>query len=239
MKRYLVILDIGSTYTDLRERIGDFSEWIYERVPQELKPSTAIVSHEDFPRYLRNHEIAGLIITGSHDMVTDPDKSHALCFDALQDLLECKPYLPVFGICYGHQLLAHLLGGKAAEKPEGPEIGLKMISFVRNGDEIFGEYSEKNANFYCVHYQFAEVVPPGATVFATSALEDHHAFRIRNCWGVQFHPEFPIEADLYYEKINTPIEGLDERLELIKEEYEDNSMIAKFSHFAYTPSAAN
>lgn len=236
MKTNLVILDMGSTYADLVERIGDFSEWIYERVPEELKTSTAIVSHQDLPRYVRSHEISGIIITGSHDMVTDPDRDHALCFDTLQDLLEARPFLPVFGICYGHQLLAHLLGGKAAPKPEGPEIGLKEISFIVSDDEIFGGYSKKEVPFYCVHYQCAKEVPPGAKVFATSEQEEHHAFRIRNCWGVQFHPEFPKEADLYYERANSPIDGIEKRLLQIQEEYVENDLIARFCRFVAKPS---
>ena len=232
MKKKLVILDMGSTYTDLQERIGDFSEWIYEKVPKDLQTSTAIVSHSDFPHYARSHEISGLLITGSHDMVTDPNESHARCFETIQNLLTTQPYLPVFGICYGHQLLAHLLGGKAAAKPEGPEIGLKEISFIANDDEIFGSYSKREVAFYCVHYQCAEVLPPGAKVFASSEQEKHHAFRIRNCWGVQFHPEFPKEADLFYERVNSPIDGIEKRLLQIQEEYVDNDLIAKFCRFA-------
>jgi GMP synthase (glutamine-hydrolysing) len=83
---------------------------------------------------------------------------------------------PVLGICFGAQLLAHVLGGKVRRMPR-PELGWYDIAgeppyggtwFVWHGDEISP--------------------PPGSTVLATSP-RCVHAFANGNHLGVQYHPE--------------------------------------------------
>jgi len=236
-EKSIVILEVGSTYKQLNDKIGDFSDWILERVPADFRNSispikTTVVKTGDFISFAKTNSIVGIIITGSHDMVTDLNPEQKKCFKFLGKYLNQNKNLPVFGICYGHQLLAQLLGGRAAPKVNGPEIGLKGIYFHKNNDELFGDYSEQTIPFYCVHYQCAEIVPPGATIFAESSLELHHAFRIRNSWGVQFHPEFPKEADLYYDEQNAPAELKDSRRHWIETHFTDNNLIAKFCLFA-------
>lgn len=235
-QKTLVILSTGSTYKQLNDKIGDFSDWILARIPERYKDSSshikiAVVKTENFIKFAQENTIAGIIITGSHDMVTHLNAHQRECFNFLKELLNKDKELPVLGICYGHQLLAHLLGGRAAPKVNGAEIGLKGIYFHKNSDELFEEYSEQTIPFYCVHYQYAEIIPPGATLFAESQMEPHHAFRIRNCWGVQFHPEFPMEAALYYEEENSSADFKECRKHWIETHFVNNDLIGKFSQF--------
>jgi len=236
MTKTLMILDVGSTYKQLSEKIGDFSDWILNQIPDQFKKNSSIkvvvVKTADCVDFIKTNTLMGIIITGSHDMVTSPNEIQKKCFKFLGKFLDQNKDLPVFGICYGHQLLAQLLGGKAAPKVNGAEIGLKGIYFHKNDDVLFGDYSEQTIPFYCIHYQCAEIVPPGATIFAESAMEQHHAFRIRNCWGVQFHPEFPKEADLYYDGQCAPSDLKESRRRWIESRFVGNSLIAKFCQFA-------
>jgi GMP synthase (glutamine-hydrolysing) len=99
---------------------------------------------------------------------------------------------PVLGICYGHQLLAHALGGEVTHHPGGVEIGTVAVSLNETAaaDPLLGGLP---ASFpaQAVHWQSVRRLPPGAVLLAGSAHEAHHAFRIgERAWGVQFHPEF-------------------------------------------------
>lgn len=70
--------------------------------------------------------VSGAVITGSHAMVSDclPWSEYAASWlrSAYAD------YLPLLGICYGHQLLAHASGGHCDYRPKGREVGTAAIS---------------------------------------------------------------------------------------------------------------
>jgi GMP synthase (glutamine-hydrolysing) len=96
--------------------------------------------------------------------------------------------VPVFGICFGHQMLAQALGGLVAKNRRGREIGTVSVELV-SGDVLFeGVSASFRAN--ATHVDTVEVLPPGAVVLARSELEPNAALRFTdNAWGVQFHPE--------------------------------------------------
>jgi GMP synthase (glutamine-hydrolysing) len=102
----------------------------------------------------------------------------------------------VLGICYGHQLLAHALGGEVGYHPGGLEIG--TVEVTRNphaaDDVLLGALPGRFAA-QVVHHQSVRALPPGAVPLAGNAHEPHHAYRIgERAWGVQFHPEFSADA---------------------------------------------
>jgi GMP synthase (glutamine-hydrolysing) len=104
--------------------------------------------------------------------------------------------LPVLAICYGHQLLAHALGGRVAKNPRGREIGTVEVALAAaaRGDDLLGEFPGA-LRVQSSHLESVLELPPGATRLATTKLDPNHAFRIgRSAWGVQFHPEF--DADV-------------------------------------------
>ncbi|MBO8042516.1 glutamine amidotransferase, partial [Pseudomonas aeruginosa] len=100
--------------------------------------------------------------------------------------------LPVFGICYGHQLLAHALGGEVAYNPAGRESGTIELELQPQAaqDPLFQGLPQHFAA-HATHLQTVLRAPDGAEVLARSPLDGCHAFRWgRQAWGVQFHPEF-------------------------------------------------
>jgi len=100
--------------------------------------------------------------------------------------------VPVLGICYGHQLLAHAMGGKVGYHPGGREIGTVTIELTRAGqdDLLLGTLPDR-FKAQVSHQQSVLELPANAVRLAANTFESNHAFRIGRCaWGVQFHPEF-------------------------------------------------
>lgn len=185
----ILILKTGSTHAPIRARLGDFEDWI----AAGLREGGAQVQVHDavagggLPVH---HQIAGVVITGSHAMVSE----RAPWSEALVPWLRAavQQQTPVLGICYGHQLLAHALGGEVEHHPEGVEIGTVTVELQRHAasDPLLGGLPE-TFPAQAVHWQSVRRLPPGAVRLAGSAHESHHAFRIGDrAWGVQFHPEF-------------------------------------------------
>jgi GMP synthase (glutamine-hydrolysing) len=133
---------------------------------------------------------AGVLVTGSGAMVTDRHDWSEASARWLRDA--AHPGLPLFGICYGHQLLAHALGGTVAANPRGREMGTVAVALHADaaGDPLFAGLPPRFAA-QATHLQSVVELPAGAVRLAASELDEVHAFRWRDrAWGVQFHPEF-------------------------------------------------
>jgi GMP synthase (glutamine-hydrolysing) len=121
---------------------------------------------------------------------------------------------PLLGICYGHQLLAHGLGGRVAKNPRGREIGSVDVALTREatGDDLLGG-GPAAFRAQTSHVESVLELPPGATLLATTGLDPNNAFRVgRSAWGVQFHPEFDADITRGYLRARRRVimsEGLD------------------------------
>lgn len=96
--------------------------------------------------------------------------------------------IPVLGICYGAQLIAHMLGGKV-EKCQTSEYG-DTRCFVDNGNVLFGGL-EKEQQVLMSHTDRITAVPEGFSVLAETADCPIAAYgnEEKKIFGVQFHPE--------------------------------------------------
>jgi|GEM_PF-23873 len=132
----------------------------------------------------------GVLVTGSPAMVSAREPWMEATADWLRGAVLSG--VPVLGVCFGHQLLAHALGGTVGPNPKGPEAGTVEVAFAYEGraDPLFADLPAR-AKFNAHHYESVLALPPGATVLAESALEAYQAVRYsEKAWGVQFHPEF-------------------------------------------------
>jgi GMP synthase (glutamine-hydrolysing) len=100
--------------------------------------------------------------------------------------------LPILGVCYGHQLLAHALGGVVDYHPGGMELGTHEIFLhppAAQEPELAGFPPRFDANLF--HSQTVVALPPNTTVLAGSAHDPHQLLRYAPMvWSTQFHPEF-------------------------------------------------
>ncbi|GAK58690.1 glutamine amidotransferase class-I [Candidatus Vecturithrix granuli] len=193
----LLLLKTGSTFPELVSQKGDFEDWILQGMGLTRRDVSIVdvTQQEPFPAY---DTLSGIVITGSHDMVTDGHAWNERTARWLRRAIEGR--IPILGICYGHQLLAYACGGEVADNPHGREFGTVDIQLTTEAkdDLLFGNLSNPFPAHVC-HTQSVLRLPPEARLLASSAMDAHQAIVIGECaWGVQFHPEFDVEATQAY-----------------------------------------
>jgi GMP synthase (glutamine-hydrolysing) len=192
----ILVVKLGSTYPQLIAKQGDFDDWVIRRLnlPKEAARVVNVVAGEKLPQ----DGFSGAIITGSHNMVTDKLDWSERTAEWLRWQVEKQT--PILGICYGHQLLNHALGGITGANPKGREFGNQkiLLNDAAKSDSLFGSLPIA-FDGHCCHAQSALKLPAGAVCLGGNSHEPNHAVRFaENCWGVQFHPEFDVEATRYY-----------------------------------------
>lgn len=190
MTSRFLILQTGQPVASQR-RHGGFAHWI--RVAAGLPHSDAEVVDVEAGEALPDHRgYTGVLVSGSPAMVTERRDWSERSAAWLRDAAEAGA--PILGICYGHQLLAHALGGEAGDNPRGREMGTVDVRLENTaGDPIFhGLPPQFRAQV--THLQSVLRMPEGGVRLATSDLDSCQAFRWgRATWGLQFHPEFSAE----------------------------------------------
>ena len=188
MRPTFLILQTGQPVASMR-RYGSFAHWI--RVAAGLDGDDVVVVDVENGQDLPTREgFAGAIVTGSGAMVTD----RLPWSEASATWLRAAAHadLPLLGICYGHQLLAHALGGQVGDNPAGREMGTVDLELHADAgdDPLFAGLPTQFA-VQATHMQTVLALPEGARLLATSQQDAAYAFRWRQrAWGVQFHPEF-------------------------------------------------
>lgn len=189
----LVIVKLGDTFEALRAQRGDFEHWIADGLGTQLLP-LLVVDPRRGDTLPDADTVSGVVVTGSHAMVSHREPWSETTAAWLTQLVARNT--PVLGICYGHQLLAHALGGEAGDHPQGAEVGTVTVTLgdAAATDPLLGGMpAQFPANV--VHWQSALRLPEGAVLLAGNTHEPVQAFRVgESAWGVQFHPEFDGEA---------------------------------------------
>ena len=127
------------------------------------------------------------LCTGSRRSVYDDvDWIHALSA-FLRDVHRAEA--PFVGICFGHQLLAHALGGRTARAEGGWGAGAHQLDIVRA--ESWMDPSLPDPTLLFMHQDQVRQVPDGAVVLACALHCEIAAFRVGTTMlGIQPHPEF-------------------------------------------------
>jgi GMP synthase (glutamine-hydrolysing) len=161
---------------------SNFSRYVKGLAWESYLPAHGQAAKHPFSEY------RGIIITGSAASVTDrlgwvedlvPQLNGALVHE-----------VPILGVCFGHQLLAHVLGGEIG-KAKKPELGTVSIEWRSPMPLLEG--LEPSFSCFVSHEDEVVELGLGCEAVAHSAGCRIQAFRHRQypAWGIQFHPEMP------------------------------------------------
>jgi GMP synthase (glutamine-hydrolysing) len=109
-----------------------------------------------------------------------------------------KANTPVFGSCWGLQVLTVAAGGVVRRNPKGREVGFGRSITLTEAGRKHPMYNGKHNVFNAptVHLDEVETLAPGTTVLATNVVSDVQSAEIRCngavAWGVQYHPEYAL-----------------------------------------------
>ena len=169
MQEKVLILDFGSQYTQLiARRVREL--FIYCEIHPYNNPPKAISSFK------------AVILSGSPFSVRSEDAPHP-------DLSAIKGKIPLLGVCYGAQYLAHFFGGKVSPS-NTREYGRAHLSLVDSVSPFFREVTE-NSQVWMSHADTILNLPEGAELLASTEDVENAAFKIKNeeTYAIQFHPE--------------------------------------------------
>jgi GMP synthase (glutamine-hydrolysing) len=164
----IVVLDFGAQYSQL----------IARRV-RELSVYSELMPFDTPPETLRGAR--GIILSGGPDSVDAPGAPRL-------DPALYRLGVPILGICYGMQLMAHELGGKVVRARER-EFGPSQLRVVRSSGLFSGLPAEQRV--WMSHGDEVIEVPPGFERTATSTNSGCAAMadESRRMHAIQFHPE--------------------------------------------------
>ena len=166
----VIVIDFG----------GQYNQLVARRV-RECNVYCEIYSYRTDIEQIKAMNPKGIILTGGPNSCYEPDSP-----TYTKELFELG--IPVLGLCYGAQLMMHVLGGKV-EKAPVREYG-KTEVFVDTTSPLFGDVSEKTI-CWMSHFDYISKVAPGFSIAAhtadcpVAAAEN----REKKLFAIQFHPE--------------------------------------------------
>ncbi|MGN6554136.1 MAG: glutamine-hydrolyzing GMP synthase, partial [Verrucomicrobiota bacterium] len=171
MTEQIVILDFGSQYTQV----------IARRI-RECNVYSIILRYDTPAKEIAKLGAKGIILSGGPSSVYAKDAP-------LPDKAIFKLGIPVLGICFGIQVLAHFMGGKV-EKGEKREYGKGTLRVKDSFCPLFGNLPE-SLQVWNSHGDKLTKLPNGFKPVAVTENSDYAAIenRERKMFGLQFHPE--------------------------------------------------
>lgn len=169
MTEKILIIDFGSQYTQLiARRVRELNVYC------EIHPYNHLPALDD--------SVRGVIMSGSPFSVRDAAAPRI-------DLTPVKGRLPLLGVCYGAQYLAHFYGGEVSPAPSR-EYGRAMLT-VKRADDPLMQGLPSPTQVWMSHGDTITRVPAGYEVIASTDDVEMAAYRIagEQTWGIQFHPE--------------------------------------------------
>lgn len=169
-------LSYGHMFTQLFERLGFSLDYKFFHIQQGQFPTA--------------FECDAYLITGSKAGVYDDLPWIAPLQEWIKSNFERKEKL--IGICFGHQILAHSLGGFAAKSNKGWGVGLHTAQV--NKLPVWAEQTPPELTLIYSHQDQVEQLPPAATRIAGSDFCENAAFFIdQQVLSFQGHPEFSVD----------------------------------------------
>ncbi len=168
----ILVVDMGSQYT-----------LVIGRTLRELGFRAAVLSPGKVESWLKSNKPKAIILSGGSASVYEDNSPKPP-----KNILKLN--VPILGICYGMQWLAHKTGGRVVAHHERKEYGEAVVRFDTK-DLLFQGIKGKNV-VWASHGDSVEKVPAGCKIIARSQdakVIEAMSSPTKLIWGVQFHPE--------------------------------------------------
>ncbi len=187
----LLIIKTGDTLQALTDAgRGDFEHWFRSGMGL-ARDQVHVVDVARGSPLPEPSSVSGALVTGSPAMVSErPGWSESTASWLRRAAAETT--IPLFGVCFGHQLLAHALGGTVGPNPRGPHLGTARVRLAPGASEdpLLQDLQSLVA-VQVSHFEVVLTLPPGARRLAHCPADGNHGFALgERIWGLQFHPEF-------------------------------------------------
>jgi GMP synthase (glutamine-hydrolysing) len=198
----LLIVKTGSTYDAVKKQHGDFEDMLIAAMGIDRQYVEVFDAKDESLSFPVPDDYGGIIITGSHDMVTFED-------DWMLDLEEwitgiADTGVPALGIGFGHQAMVKAFGGKVDYRDWGPEIGYVKIRLEVEAyrDPLFSVLYDR-FHAYQFHNQSVVVLPKSVQSLGANNIDYYQVLCYnKHMWSCQFHPEFTADVLKKYIGIN-------------------------------------
>ena len=159
---------------------GQYNQLIARRV-RECNVYSEIVPFNTSIEKIKEKNPKGIIFTGGPASVYAENAPKCT-----KEIFELG--IPVLGICYGMQLMTHMLGGKV-QRADKREYGVTSVN-INNSSKLFKGFEEKN-DCLMSHTDFVDILPEGfENIGATEHCPNAAMQNVeKNFYGIQFHPE--------------------------------------------------
>ena len=189
---HIAILLAGHTNYAMPKRFHDYHDMftiLFSDLPLSgaFRYTSLPVVDGVFPNQLDDYD--GYLISGSAFGVYDDAPFIKRLMNLIQQIHQAKK--PLAGVCFGHQIIAHALGGHARKWDHGWTIGTKEITLIDPPNWIDG--SKKALHLIHVHQDQVTSLPKGARLIGTTNHCKNAAYVIGDLvFAIQGHPEFDV-----------------------------------------------
>ncbi len=176
----IIILNFGSQFAHLLAR----------RV-RDLGVRAEILSFDASLEEIRKYNPSGIILSGGPASVLEKNSPRP-------NIEIFNLEIPILGVCYGHQVMAKILGGKVKHGSHR-EFGKEILS-IKNNTGLFSSLSKKETVWFS-HGDYVEILPKSFSKTASTMGCDISSFenKEKQFFGLQFHPE--VTHTIHGEKI--------------------------------------
>ncbi|WP_110670600.1 type 1 glutamine amidotransferase [Salinicola halophilus] len=184
------ILQCDDVAEPLRGAHGNYPEQfrrLLTRVDSTLSFRTWRCLDEELPTAEDIATIDGWLITGSKHGVNDGHAWIERLSEFVRTLYAARR--PLVGVCFGHQLIAHALGGEVEKSPRGWGIGVSFNRVIERPSWMVP--ARERLDLLVSHQDQVKALPPETRVLAESDFCPFYVIEVGGCFlGVQGHPEF-------------------------------------------------
>ena len=195
---HIAILLAGHTNKAMPQHFQDYHDMFTDLFKglqngEDFRFTKLAVVDDIFPNHLDDFD--GYLITGSAYGVYDDAPFIKRLIDFIQQIHQAKK--PLLGVCFGHQIIAHALGGQAQKWDDGWVLGTKEITLTQLPDWVeekdWIDTKDNKINLIHVHQDQVTKLPSKAKLIGTASHCKNAAFAIGDTvFAVQGHPEFDV-----------------------------------------------